>query len=80
MGKSLYQTGGPIGVNSGASTGAITFGLSFPDASYVVSLEWVSGAPPQQGVGIRAKTVDSCIAAFYGNTSNSAFIWSAWRI
>lgn len=46
----------------------------------MVSLEWVSGANPTAGVGIRAKTVNSCIAVFYGTTSQSAFNWAAWRI
>lgn len=80
MGKTFLQKGGPISVGSGATTAAVTFGTAFPDTSYQVTLEWVSGAPPTQGVGIRAKTVNNVIATFYGTVVDSAFNWGAWRL
>lgn len=79
LGKSLVQFGGPISVSSGATSGAITFGTAFPDTNYQATLEWVSGAPPTQGVGIRGKTVNNVIATLYGTVVDSAFNWRVWR-
>ena len=80
LSKTLVQKGGPVSVSSGATTTAVTFGTAMPDTSYQADLEWVSGAPPTQGVGIRGKTVNNFIATLYGTVVDSAFNWRAWRL
>ena len=80
LSPTLVQAGGPLAVSSGASTGAVTFSVAFPDTDYQVAIEWVSGAPPTQGIGIRSKTVDNYIAAWFGTVGDGAFVWNAWRL
>jgi hypothetical protein len=74
----LGAHGGPVGVTSGATTAAITFGTPFLDPNYQLALEWVSGSYPSYGV--RDKTVNYCIAVFSKVTEPSAFNWRAWRM
>jgi len=78
LGKSLVQKGGPIAVATGSTTSAVTFGIAFPDTSYILAIEWVSGSNP--GHGTRSKTVNYCMAQFTQVTEPSAFLWAAWRL
>ncbi|MEM2905003.1 MAG: hypothetical protein QW587_04610 [Candidatus Bathyarchaeia archaeon] len=80
LGKALVQAGGPIAVTSGASTGAVTFTITFPDQNYQTGIEWVSGEPPSQGFSIKSKNTDFFIIAYHGNVVNSAFNWRVWRL
>lgn len=59
-------------------TAYITFGTAFPDTTYQVALEWVSGSI--QPYGARLKTVNSQLTVFGQVTEPSAFNWRAWRI
>lgn len=85
MSRTSVQKGGPVSVATGSYTFAITFGTPFPDTSYEIFLEWLSGGTFEYAGECLtlSKTVNYAILGAPGGgriTRTSTLNWKAWRL